>query len=165
MYIHIWACHGGTANKDVEILNPGSIIVTHIESKYIALNITEDFSLLTSITRYMREDNLSPHLQYLYDQLENYQATTFNQIEDNGHIMKFKSIRNLEPDSSANIILNSLQQKNISEELIKKLQNYQALEAKRFHEVLKDYVSFTDIEQFQNHISNISEPVLKRYKK
>ncbi|WP_341792070.1 hypothetical protein [Rickettsia endosymbiont of Gonocerus acuteangulatus] len=25
LYIHIWACHGGTANKDVEILNPGSI--------------------------------------------------------------------------------------------------------------------------------------------
>lgn len=30
LYTHIWACYGGTANKDIEALKPGSIIVTHV---------------------------------------------------------------------------------------------------------------------------------------
>ncbi|MFY9589465.1 ankyrin repeat domain-containing protein [Rickettsia endosymbiont of Halotydeus destructor] len=163
LYVHIWSCYGGTANKDIKVLKPGSIIVTHIKSSYTELTDCGYFSLLHSLTRYIKDNSLTPHLQYLYDQLENYQATTFNQKENDNNIIKFKTIRNPAEGSSANIISNILQKKVSEEELHKELQNYLNFEEKRFYELVGKYLTSEDIEKFQSYIGNITNENVKNY--
>lgn len=163
IYVQLWSCYGGTANKDISFLNPGSIIVTHIKSRYKELTEVQENARLNSITRYLNENNLNPHLQYLYDQLENYQATTFNQKDTDGHIVKFKTIRNPANESIAKKFSYILQ-KGISEErLIKELQEYLAFEEKRFCELFKNYLSEKDIKNFHIFISNINNKNMKDF--
>ncbi|MCC8377501.1 MAG: ankyrin repeat domain-containing protein [Rickettsia endosymbiont of Graphium doson] len=162
IYVHLWSCYGGTANKDIAFLNPGSIIVTHVKSQYSSFGPADNFAHLHSITRYINEKNLTPHLQYLYDQLENYQATTFNQKESDDRIVKFKTTRTPEHDSMANIISNILEQKQ-PEELLKEFQNYLNKEAENFSKLFREYLSSEDKEKFQHYTSNISDKDLKNY--
>ncbi|WP_342170084.1 ankyrin repeat domain-containing protein [Rickettsia endosymbiont of Seladonia tumulorum] len=155
LYIHLWSCYGGTANKDIEALNIGSIVVTHIKSSYLSSTDLEKFIRIRSLTHYMNENSLSPYLQYLYDQLENYQGATFSQIESERHIVKFKTIRTPQDYSITTRISNILQINITEEKLTKEIQNYLEIEGKNFCELFKNYISIRDIGKFHEYISNV----------
>lgn len=92
LYVHLWSCYGGSANKAVNELGADSILVTHIESKLSSWNTLDNYSMKASLERYLSED-LTPYQQFILDSPENFGATTFNKVGVDGTIKQFKSTR------------------------------------------------------------------------
>ncbi|CAF1432971.1 unnamed protein product [Rotaria sordida] len=109
LYVHLWSCYGGAANKSAHALGNGSILVTHIESKYPASTALDNYSKQASLTRYLNSGTpLTPYQQFILDLPENYQAATFIKVTDKNP-KKFKTLRTTKDEIIVDI-LNTLDQ-------------------------------------------------------
>ncbi|MCC8417932.1 MAG: ankyrin repeat domain-containing protein, partial [Rickettsia endosymbiont of Bryobia graminum] len=72
LYVHLWSCYGGSANKSIEDLGKGSILLTHIEAKETESVSLGNYSINSSLKRYLDpNNNLTPHQQFVLDIQEN----------------------------------------------------------------------------------------------
>ncbi len=59
LYIHLWSCFGGAANKDTINLPKGSILVTHAPNNHLSLASLDNFSVLESFSKTRSTDHFS----------------------------------------------------------------------------------------------------------
>ncbi|CAF2962289.1 unnamed protein product, partial [Rotaria sp. Silwood2] len=92
LYVHLWSCYGGSANKDTTALGNGSILVTHVEAKEVTAISLEEHALQASLSRYLEQNILTPYQQFILDFQENFEAMTFNKVAGE-QTLQFKSKR------------------------------------------------------------------------
>jgi ankyrin repeat protein len=85
LYVHLWSCFGGAANKDVSKLAKGSILVTHgLENHSVAVSI-DNFAVLKSFSK----DGSSDHFAELSrDILDNSMQTSAININSKNKVEK-----------------------------------------------------------------------------
>lgn len=153
LYIHLWSCFGGSANKDAKALGDGSILVTHIEAKETSVSALIDDSLEVSLSRYF-DKNLTPAQQFILDWQENYEAMTFNQVESDGKTIKFKSIRTPKEEEMATIINGIEKNHNIRNFLNK----FFVQEGARFQKMFTK----EDVTKQINEVSNLDDKAVNK---
>lgn len=161
IYAHIWACYGGTANKNATSLKNGSILVTHIESKEAASTHLYNNSIQHSLNRYLKE-NLSPYQQFIGDLGENYETATFNKKTNDGLHKKFKTIRTPKNDTMAHII----KQIDKSSSLSDFTNEFFANECKRFKDSFDKDIPILDkakINKSIETVTHLTEEQAKNY--
>ncbi|MCC8371235.1 MAG: hypothetical protein LN568_00455 [Rickettsia endosymbiont of Pseudomimeciton antennatum] len=143
LYIHLWSCYSGSANKAARKLDNNSILVTHVESKSSSSTQLSDYAMRASLERYLKEKDLTPYQQFIRDFQENFAAATFNKIWANGATKKFKSSRMLKKNKMADV-LKTLSAEN---DLTKPCNDFFVKEAERFKGMFK-YANITNAVNF-----------------
>ncbi len=59
LYIHLWSCYGGAANKEADKLSSGSIFVTHISENNPSLSAFTSYALTQSFSKSRSSDHFA----------------------------------------------------------------------------------------------------------
>ncbi|MCC8484219.1 MAG: ankyrin repeat domain-containing protein [Rickettsia endosymbiont of Labidopullus appendiculatus] len=160
LYVHLWSCYGGSANKAASSLGNDSILVTHIEGKLLTNRELSSYSRTFSLQRYL-EKGLTPSQQFILDFPENFETATFNKVGMDDKIEKFKFTRmhTSKEKEMADILKNISSENNLTDHF----NGFFAKEAERFKEKFKAEFQDADAANAITSVSELNEQTAKTF--